>query len=422
MPEKARTNLLETIAKLRRQLGESERARREQSRDIAEARRRIKALERRHKETSPAAAGARKIVKSTPAPAPAPTAEPAWHLLDEFGSDLLFYLDASAKITLIAHAAAQALGMDDGSVRGRSIYDFVLEDDWQALKNYLRVAAQQKRVKPITVRCRDKAEQACDVEMVCRRLPEESWLGRGWVGLARPKPGPHDGLSAGELELTAGLAHELSQPLTTIGTTARACVRLIRSGEGDPAELLEAAEQVARQAERAAEIIRRLRDLVTEGKRYSSPTDLNELVQETTQLLRADIEKAQVALCLRLAPDLPPVVLDRIQISQVLGNLVRNALEAMQATPAGDRQIEIETARTDGEVVVSVADRGTGLSVEMVNRLFEPFQTTKPHGMGVGLALCRSIVQAHGGRIAARPNGDRGTTFFFSVPLGRDTP
>ena len=306
-------------------------------------------------------------------------------------------------------------------MRGRSIYDFVLEDDRQALKNYLRVAAQQMRVKPITVRCQDKAERPCDVEIVCRRLPEKSWLGRGWVGLARPKPDPHDGLSAGELELRPGCA--CAEPTADHDRDDGPRLRPPHPvGGGGSGGLLEAAEQVARQAERAAEIIRRLRDLVTEGKRYSTPTDLNELVQESIQLLRADIEKAQVAILSSAWPRTS-------RRSCWTASRSARSWSTWPATPSRRcTRPRSPTARSrcDGprgdEVVVSVSDRGGGLSVEMVSRLFEPFQTTKPHGMGVGLALCRSIVQAHGGRIAARPNGDRGTTFFFSLPQGREKP
>jgi signal transduction histidine kinase len=415
MSDKTETNRLESIETLRAQLAASEGTRREQAQQLARAERRIRSLEQR---ATPPVRGSRGESE--------PALSSTWSLLDEFGRDLVFFLDESAKLVRIAHAAAEALGMDETSVCGREIYDFVLEEDRPALKNYLHVSSKVQALGPLAIRCQDRQKQACEVEVVCRRLPGRSRLGRGWVGLVRPRAAAPqavpDGPSAGELELTTGLAHELNQPLTTIGTTARACVRLLQSGQSEPAELLQAAEQIARQADRAIEIIQRLRDLITEGKRHETPTDLNALVGETMQLLIVDLNAASLAPRLRLAPDLPPVLLDRIQISQVLVNLIRNALEAMQAIPASERRLEIATEHDRNEARVLVRDHGTGLTVDMLRHLFEPFQTTKPHGMGVGLALCRNIIQAHGGRIAARPNVDRGTTFFFSLPLGKERP
>ncbi|HXG08430.1 MAG TPA: PAS domain S-box protein [Gemmataceae bacterium] len=223
-------------------------------------------------------------------------------------------------------------------------------------------------------------------------------------------------------ELASGLAHELNQPLTAIATYTRAAVRLLRAGTGDPGQLLQALEQAARQAERAGEVVHRLRRFVARAEPHRSLLDLNELVREALLLSEYDLRDGGVHVQLDLREPLPPVEGDRIQLEQVILNLIRNAVEAMADTPPGQRNLTIITGPTgQGTVEVAVCDAGCGLTVEMVQRLFQPFQTTKPQGMGLGLAISRSIIQAHGGWMWARPNPERGATFSFALPIAGGT-
>jgi C4-dicarboxylate-specific signal transduction histidine kinase len=217
-------------------------------------------------------------------------------------------------------------------------------------------------------------------------------------------------------EMAAGLAHEINQPLSAIVSYARGCARRLKSGMAAAASLLEPIEQIAAQAMRADEIVQRLLLFVRKQKPVHEPAHVDALVREVVQLVAGEARKRRVNVTLHLAADLPPVRVDRIQIEQVLLNLVRNGMEAMQSS-ADDRLLVIETrAADDGFVEVDVRDCGEGLDPEVAERVFEPFFTTKRAGLGMGLAITRSIVRAHGGRISVIRNPDRGVTFRVSLP------
>jgi PAS domain S-box-containing protein len=224
-------------------------------------------------------------------------------------------------------------------------------------------------------------------------------------------------------ELASGLAHELNQPLTAIVGYTRGCVRRIRAGAADPGELLDVLEQTAAQAERAGAIIRHLRKYVHKRESQRSAVPVNDMVQEVLRLVQAEVRASGTEVRLELAERLPPVLADSIQIEQVILNLVRNAVEAMAARPPGARILTVRTAAAAaGEVEVAVRDTGCGLGPEVAARLFEPFVTTKPQGLGLGLAISQSILRAHGGRLWAAPNAEGGATFQFTLPLAREGP
>jgi len=220
-------------------------------------------------------------------------------------------------------------------------------------------------------------------------------------------------------EMAAGIAHEINQPLAAINAYAQACQRLIQSGQTDSGELQDALHDVGAQAERAGEVIRRLRAMVKKSAGQRVLTDINELVTETVALARLDRRELDIQIHTELESDLPKVEVDGIQIQQVLLNLVRNAMDAMQHLPATEQPVTIRTSRRGPEQVeVAVADRGEGISDEVVKNIFQPFFTTKNSGMGMGLSISESIVTDHGGRIWFTGNRDQGTTFHVSIPSG----
>jgi two-component system sensor kinase FixL len=220
-------------------------------------------------------------------------------------------------------------------------------------------------------------------------------------------------------EMAAGLAHEINQPLSAIVSYARGCTRRLKSGMAAAGALLEPIEEIAAQAMRADEIVQRLLLFVRKQKPARELERIDVLVREVVQLVAGEARKRGVRIVLDLAADLPRVLVDRIQIEQVVLNLVRNGIEAMQ-TSADDRVLQIETrAADDGAVEVAVRDSGEGLTPELADRVFEPFFTTKRAGLGMGLAISRSIVRAHGGRISASRNPDRGATFRFTLPAAQ---
>jgi len=219
-------------------------------------------------------------------------------------------------------------------------------------------------------------------------------------------------------ELTASIAHELNQPLTAILTNAQAAERLIDSGV-DTKEVREIVSDIVADDKRAGEVIRRLRAFVKKDDTNQIPLDINAVVQDVVSLVRSDAIIRGVSIDAELAPSLPVVLADRVQLQQVVLNLIMNGLDAMRNS--ADRHLTIATRTgADGAVRVSVTDRGNGIAESDLSRVFEPFYTTKPQGLGMGLSIARSLVEAHGGRLWAKNNPSGGATFTFTLPLVRE--
>ena len=222
-------------------------------------------------------------------------------------------------------------------------------------------------------------------------------------------------------ELTASLAHELSQPLTAILYNAQTAERLLAADVVDPAKLREIVSDIIADDKRAGDVISRLRTLLKKGDPEFVPLDLNEIVGEVAWLMRSDAIVRNLPLILELAPDLPNVRGDRVQLQQVVLNLVLNGLEAMREPHAGQRTLVIRTSR-DGvaAVRVEVADAGPGIDAKDLDHMFEPLYTTKAEGLGMGLAIVRTIVDAHGGGLGAVNNAQGGATVHFTLPVGTE--
>ncbi len=221
-------------------------------------------------------------------------------------------------------------------------------------------------------------------------------------------------------KMAAGLAHELNQPLAAIANYAESCQDTLRSGQVNAEELFDAMERVTELTLRAGKIIQRIRTLVRKGEPNRSLVRLNDLIREVVGLIDPEARINGVTMRRKLADELPMVLADPVQIQQVILNLVLNALEAMDHIEKSQRELTIQTAGVDsGSVEVAVRDTGHGLLVDNTESIFEHFFTTKPQGIGVGLAISRSIIEAHGGRLWAEPNSDAGTTFRFTLPMNQ---
>lgn len=216
-------------------------------------------------------------------------------------------------------------------------------------------------------------------------------------------------------EMSAGLAHELHQPLTAIEFEAAAAL----GSDGDVAtvEMRRALSMIRSHAERAADILRGMRTFARRAEPRREATDIRVLVREVMSLVAHDLRRNAIAASEGIDGDLPPVLVDRIEIEQVLVNLIRNAIEAMADTPPTERRLSIEARKAPNGVRVSVADSGAGVDPAIAPTLFHPFHSTKPTGMGLGLSICRSLVEAHGGTIGTRPcDTGRGAVFYFELP------
>jgi len=218
-------------------------------------------------------------------------------------------------------------------------------------------------------------------------------------------------------EMASGIAHEINQPLTAISTYAQACQRMLKNTDADPAELQNALKMVSEQAHRAGEVIRRLRAFAKKRSTERQIAQVSDLIESALRLAEPDSRTRKFDIHLQLADALPAVIVDAVQIQQVVLNLLRNAMDAVEEWDSEDRVVTV-TAESDedGYVKISFTDGGAGLSPEAIEHLFDPFFTTKESGMGLGLSISRSIVTSHGGEISFHANPQGGTTFYFTIP------
>jgi len=222
-------------------------------------------------------------------------------------------------------------------------------------------------------------------------------------------------------QLTASIAHEIRQPIAATVTNAQAGLRWLDRQPPDLEEARQAFGCIVREGNRASDVIGRIRALIRKAPSRNEYLDINGAIREVVELTHGEAVKNGVSVRMNLADGLPVIEGDRVQLQQVVLNLIINGVEAMSGVSKGTRELLIGTGKAEaGGVLVAVRDSGPGLDPMTANRLFEAFYTTKPNGMGMGLAICRSIIEAHGGRLWASTNEPRGAAFQFTLPLERD--
>jgi signal transduction histidine kinase len=218
--------------------------------------------------------------------------------------------------------------------------------------------------------------------------------------------------------LTASIAHEVNQPLSGIITNASTCLRMLAADPPNVDGARETARRTIRDGNRASDVITRLRALFGKKSLTNEPLDLNEATHEVITLLRSELQRSRIILRVELGDEISTVVGDRVQLQQVILNLLRNASDAMSNIEDRPREVVIRTEREeDDRVRLSVQDAGVGFKAQDGDRLFDTFYTTKSGGMGIGLSVSRSIIESHNGRLWATPNDGPGATFSFSIPL-----
>jgi C4-dicarboxylate-specific signal transduction histidine kinase len=222
-------------------------------------------------------------------------------------------------------------------------------------------------------------------------------------------------------EMTASIAHEINQPLAAVVNNASACLRWLVAHNLEEAR--QSAALIITDGHRTGEIISRIRALAKKAPPQKDWVYINETIRDVIALARSEVQKNRVSLQTQLSDDLPLIVGDRIQLQQVILNLIINAIEAMSENNEGPRELLVSSRNDDSQGVrVAVRDSGPGLDLESLNHIFTAFYTTKPHGMGMGLAISRSIIQAHGGRLWATADEDRGAVFQFTLSAGSERP
>jgi signal transduction histidine kinase len=217
-------------------------------------------------------------------------------------------------------------------------------------------------------------------------------------------------------QLTASIAHEIKQPITAARTYAAAALRFLDKSPPEVAEVREALTCIVNVTGRTRDIVDRIGSLIKKAPPRKEVVDLNAAILEVTALTRSQAVKTGVTVSTQLAGELPRIQCDRVQLQQVMLNLILNAIQSMSGVEDGNRELHVSTVSVEPDVCVAVRDTGPGLSPESLPRLFEPFYTTKPDGMGMGLSICRSIIEAHGGRLSATGCEPRGALFQFTIP------
>lgn len=219
-------------------------------------------------------------------------------------------------------------------------------------------------------------------------------------------------------EMTAGIAHEINQPLGAIVNYTRGCIRRLKSKDCNTNTLIPAITEVSKQAERAAEIILRLRRFARKGEMKKSTTDINEVVRESIFFLQPEISQHDIIVRKKMSRTLPTIEADKIQLEQVVVNIIKNAIDALSTFECEQKRVYVQTSMpTAEEIEILIHDFGPGFKDDELNRIFQPFFTTKSDGMGVGLAISQTIIEAHGGHITTNPKPKEGACFRISLPI-----
>jgi len=219
-------------------------------------------------------------------------------------------------------------------------------------------------------------------------------------------------------EMASTLAHELNQPLSAITSYSAGCLNALKAGRYDEQQFTDILGKINHQGQRAGSIIRRIYNFVRRSESRSERMDINAAIQEATGLLETEVTRRKVQLQTVLAPELPPIMGDRVMIEQVLVNLLRNGMDAMKNIPAEHRVLRIVSEQAGDAICLSVTDNGTGIPPDIADRLFDSFFTTKPDGMGMGLKICRSVAEQHNGRLWFETEASGGTSFHLLLPIG----
>ena len=356
--------------------------------------------------------------------------EENYRLLVEHQTDVVVKYDGEQRLRFVSPSFCRLFGTEEHALVGTRFRPPVADDDlgrfqaaWDALATLPHETRFEERVSTARGwRCIGWSQKAMLDEN--GRVDAVVAVGRDVTDRLRAEEQgrqhlqqlAHVGRISAMGEMASAIAHEINQPLTAVRTYAQACQRLLAGG-ASPTELADTLERVAAQAERAAEIIRRLRGFMAREGVRAMPVDPNFIVSEVADLCRVDANQGGVQLQLDLAERLPRVQVDCIQIEQVVLNLVRNGIETMQQTDDGaQRLLTVSTRRTDDEVIISVKDSGPGVPAQLAANIFDAFFSTKPGGMGIGLAISRSIAQAHGGRLWLDDGTAAGALFHLALP------
>ena len=362
-------------------------------------------------------------------------AAPEWKALLDAAVDAIIVIDHRGRIETFNSAAEVIFGFDAQEVLGKNVSLLMPEPYKGEHDGYIRNYLDTGDAKIIGIgreaQARRKGGPVFPIDLSVGEIPTDGQP--KFVGIVRDATKrkraeeeihqTRERLAQfGRLstlgEMAASLAHELNQPLTAIATYTQACQRLIESGQSDDDEILTALKKCNAQAQRAGEVIRRLRQFVKKKELGRREVSFDEIFRDLTVLAEVDARDNGVSLTIDVAKGLPRVLVDAVQIQQVILNLIRNGIDAMMNVNHYDDGISVTVDKSPNDQVrIMVTDHGTGITEEDEKKIFQPFFTTKTSGMGLGLAISRSIIESHGGVLSFTKNPSGGTTFHFTLPV-----
>ncbi len=357
-----------------------------------------------------------------------------FHLLAENATDIISRHTPDGMFLYISPACKATLGFEPEELLEKNIFPLIHYDDHVKVKKaFAKRKHHPLESKSIVYRIKRKEGEFRWFESNVRLILDEQFRHVNEIQLAsrdvtdrildkkarlRGQQLAHVFRLSTMEEMASGMAHEISQPLAAIVNYTQGCVRHLETGTYDATQLVGVMQKAAHQAERAGEIIHRLKNFFCKGQLDKTSCKMNNVIRETVGLIKNELTTSKTRIELTLDKEQPFIFMDKIQIQQVLQNLMQNAIEAMHATPAKNRHIYIQTKTTEQETIeVTISDTGPGFPKDLIHKVFMPFFTTKAHGRGMGLAICRSIIEAHGGQFTINPNGANNSWIRFTLPI-----
>lgn len=358
--------------------------------------------------------------------------EVRFHLLAENATDVISRHSPNGAFLYVSPASKLAIGYTPDELMQRNLFQLIHIEDQKKIKKIFarkRMSAHQRaiiyRIKHKEGEMRwfesniriitDKHQHIKEIQLASRDVTDR--VNDKRARLRGQQLAKVFRLSTME-EMASGMAHEISQPLAAVVNYTRGCIRHLESDAHNKEKILSAMQKAAIQAERAGEIIQRLKNFFGKGQLIKTSCKMSNIVRETVTLTQAELANAKTKVELHLDRNIPFILIDKIQIQQVIANLIYNAIEAMQEANIRNKRITIETKLSDNDMIdTTVRDSGRGFPKDTINHVFTPFFTTKAHGRGMGLAICRSIIEAHGGQFMINPNTHHDSWIRFSLPI-----
>lgn len=359
--------------------------------------------------------------------------ELSFHLVAENATDVISRHTPDGSFLYVSPACVAALGYTQAELAGTNIYKIIHHDDHVKIKKAFTKRRDMNVQKSILYRLKRKGGEFRWFESNIRLISDENNRHIHEIQLAsrdvtdrildkkarlRGQQLAHVFRLSSMEEMASGMAHEISQPLAAIVNYTRGCVRHLENSTNDREQLVEVMQKAVAQAERAGEIIQRLKNFFCKGQLVKTPCKINNIVRETVNLMKHELTTSKTKIEFDLDKNGEFIFIDKIHIQQVVLNLIQNAIEAMHEVRAKDKRIIIITTSTPDMVEITLKDSGPGFSKDLVNKVFMPFFTTKAHGRGMGLAICRSIIEAHGGQFTINPKSQSSESWIqFSLPM-----